>query len=214
MALIPRESRTPRTLTPKSHRQVLLLVRVRTVSGVVSSTMMAMSMLVCLLSLASTPEFLTCSMDRLGMVFQARERMVNNWRCFSPSSCIVHGHSLHTTTPYCLACTLLNTVCFKGCVWLLPITIFLLTLTRNREGLQFRVYRIATCWQASPTNPCERVHCRGPHGTWYFVTVKNLALRPGPAPPSRRLLFVMLPALPLRRHGSTAFQPAYDHTSI
>jgi hypothetical protein len=107
MALIPRESRTLRTLTPKSHHLVFLLVRVHTMSGAVSSTMTAESMLVCPLNLARTPEFLTCNMDRLGVVFQARERVVNNWRRFSPSSCIIHGHSLHTTTPYCLACTLL-----------------------------------------------------------------------------------------------------------
>ena len=38
---------------------------------------------------------LTCRMGRLGVVFQARERVVNNWRFFFLlSSCIILGHPL------------------------------------------------------------------------------------------------------------------------
>ena len=48
---------------------------------------------------------LTRSMDRLGMGFQAHERVVNDWRLFFPSSCIVLGDPLHTITPYFSACT-------------------------------------------------------------------------------------------------------------
>lgn len=67
---------------------------------------------------------LTCRTDRLGVVFQARKRMVNNWRrYFLLSSCIILGILWHTTIPYCPACTPpppSHSVCLS-CVWLLPI---------------------------------------------------------------------------------------------
>lgn len=138
MAPIPTERHTPKTLIQKSRHQVLSLAWALLMSGVVSSTMTVESMLVCPLVLASITRILTCRMDRLGMVFQTREGVVNSWRCcFPPSSCIILEHPLHTTTPYFFssACTpLIPWFCmFKSHVWLSPIPICFLTLTRTRD---------------------------------------------------------------------------------
>jgi len=95
--------------------------------------------------------FLT-RMDRVGMGFQACERVVNNWCCFFPlvpasSSGILYILQfrivLHVLSS--LLCMFLRVV--SGCYPFLYV-LDPLTRIRGRDFVSLYVHRIVTCWQA------------------------------------------------------------------